>query len=212
VRVLRVGASALLIECERAADMSGVYVALAARRAAGALHVDELVPAAQTILLDGVADPERAAAEIAAAPLCAPAATTRGPSTENREVVEIPTVYDGPDLNDVAEFWCTDRAGVVAVHTSTEFEVAFCGFTPGFAYLGGLSERYHVPRRSVPRQRVPAGTVALAGAFGGVYPAASPGGWQCLGRTAIRLFDLDVDPPALLTPGVRVRFTAVDAG
>lgn len=209
MRILRVGASALLVECDRAADVPAIYRALTARRAAGSLHVDELVPAARTVLLDGVRDPARVAAELTAAPLTSAATAARpapGP------LVEIPTVYDGPDLAVVAGFWGTDAAGVVAVHTGIDFEVAFCGFAPGFAYLAGLPERRHVPRRDEPRPRVPAGTVALAGTFAGVYPTASPGGWQCLGRTDLRLFDLHADPPALLAPGTRVRFTAVDAG
>jgi allophanate hydrolase subunit 1 len=218
VRVLRVGASALLVECDRAADVPGVYLALAGRRAAGTLRADEIVPAARTILLDGVTDPDRLTADLAdltdlIGPGVAAAAVPGPPAGPGlREVVEIPTVYDGPDLDDVAALWGTDRAGVVAVHSGTEFDVAFCGFAPGFAYLAGLPERYHVPRRAVPRQRLLAGTVAIAGEFSAVYPTASPGGWQCLGRTEVRLFDLDADPPALLRPGVRVRFTPVGAG
>jgi KipI family sensor histidine kinase inhibitor len=209
MRILTAGASSLLIECDRATDVGPWYLALTAQRAAGQLRVDEIVPAAQTILLDGLADPSRVALQLADAP----APETVAPAgADRRKVVEIPTRYDGPDLDDVADLWGTDRDGVVAIHTGIEFDVAFCGFAPGFAYLSGPPERYHVARRPTPRQRVPAGTVAIAGAFGAVYPAASPGGWQCLGRTEVRLFDLDADPPALLTPGVRVRFTAVAAG
>ena len=84
--------------------------------------------------------------------------------------------------------------------------MAFGGFAPGFGYLTGLPPHLHVPRRSTPRTRVPAGALGLAGPFAGVYPTASPGGWQLVGRTDAVLFDPDRDPPALLRPGVRVRF------
>jgi KipI family sensor histidine kinase inhibitor len=186
------------------------YVELSHRRAAGLLRADEIVPAAQTVLLDGVADTSRVAEELAA--LAASPPSGRKPATLGSDalsIVEIPTVYDGPDLDDVARMWDTDRDGVVAIHAGTEFSVAFCGFVPGFAYLAGLPERYHVPRRAAPRERVAAGTVALASEYCGIYPAASPGGWQCLGRTDVRLFDLEADPPSLLTPGMRVRFSPV---
>jgi KipI family sensor histidine kinase inhibitor len=205
MRALRTGRSALLVECDCPADVSAWYVALVERRSAGLLDADEIVPGALTVLVDGVEDPPRVAADIRQMRVVSEAGTDSG----HRKTVEVPTVYDGPDLDDVARLWDTDRAGVVAVHSGVEFYVAFCGFAPGFAYLGGLPERYHVPRRSAPRQRVAAGTVALAGEFGGIYPAASPGGWQCLGRTDVRLFDLDANPPGLLTPGTRVRFIPV---
>ena len=202
MRVLRIGRSALLVECDDAADVPAWYRFLIRRREAGALEAVEIVPAAQTVLLDGVAQPDRVAVELAAAGTPDPTDADSRPAV----TVQIPTVYDGPDLDDVARLWGTDRAGVLAVHTGTLFTVAFCGFAPGFAYLSGLPERYHLPRRESPRTRVPAGTVALAGEFGAVYPTASPGGWQCIGRTDLTLFDLAADPPALLVPGTRVRF------
>jgi KipI family sensor histidine kinase inhibitor len=205
MRVLRAGRASLLIECDHPADVSAWYLALVQRRTAGLLLVDEVVPGAQTVLLEGLADPMRVVAEIDQMRVSAEAAVDPG----QVGTVDVPTVYDGLDLDDIARLWDTDRAGVIAVHSRIDFRVAFCGFAPGFAYLSGLPERYHVPRRSAPRQRVAAGTVALAGEFGGIYPTASPGGWQCVGRTELRLFDLAVNPPALLTPGVRVRFVPV---
>jgi KipI family sensor histidine kinase inhibitor len=91
--------------------------------------------------------------------------------------------------------------------TEIEFTVAFCGFAPGFAYMSGLADEWSVPRLDAPRPRVPAGAVALAGAYAGIYPTASPGGWRLVGRTDQNLFDVRREPPALLTPGTRVRLT-----
>jgi KipI family sensor histidine kinase inhibitor len=98
---------------------------------------------------------------------------------------------------------------VVARHTGSEWTVAFAGFAPGFGYLTGGDPRLEVPRRETPRTRIPAGSVGLAGRFAGVYPHDSPGGWQLIGSTTLRVWDLDRDPPALLAPGVRVRFEEV---
>lgn len=200
VRVLRAGPGALLLECPDTASVQAWHASLFAEREAGQLDAVEIVPAARTVLLDGVADPTALAAKLTTRPEPAPVPSGVGP------LVQIPTVYDGPDLAEVADLWGTDVAGVIAIHTSLEFRVAFCGFAPGFAYLTGLPARYHLPRRASPRPSVPPGTVALAGAFAGVYPVGSPGGWQLLGRTEVRLFDLAAEPSAPLAPGTRVRF------
>ncbi len=127
------------------------------------------------------------------------------------DVVEVPVVYDGPDLADVARLTGLPVDEVVAAHTGQEWSVAFGGFAPGFAYLVGGDERLAVPRRESPRTTVPAGSVGLAGEFSGVYPRPSPGGWQLIGRTDLPMWDLDRDPPALLVPGTRVRFVAVQS-
>ena len=95
----------------------------------------------------------------------------------------------------------------MARHGAVEFVSAFCGFAPGFAYLSGLPEELYVPRLDEPRSKVPPGSVGLAGQFTGVYPRSSPGGWQLIARTEETLWDLERDPPALLSPGTRVRFT-----
>ncbi|MEV5002862.1 5-oxoprolinase subunit B family protein [Nocardioides sp. LML1-1-1.1] len=124
-----------------------------------------------------------------------------------RELV-VPVTYDGADLADVAALTGLTPGEVVAAHTRTPWRVAFGGFAPGFAYLVGGDPRLHVPRRAQPRTTVPAGSVGLAGEFSGIYPRASPGGWQLLGRTGLVLWDLDRDPPALLTAGLTVRFEA----
>jgi KipI family sensor histidine kinase inhibitor len=124
-------------------------------------------------------------------------------------LVELPVVFDGPDLPDVARLTGRAVPALVAALTGVELTVAFGGFAPGFGYLTGLPEDLHVPRRETPRTRVPAGSVGLAGPYAGAYPRASPGGWQLVGRTDAVLFDVDRDPPALLVPGARVRFREV---
>ncbi len=201
MRARRAGPSAVLLEWDDEAAVSAAYDLLVAARTEGVLTASEIVPAARTVLVDGVTDPDRIRTLMEAGGVHAPS-----PAAGSLPTITIPTTYDGEDLDDVARMWRTDRAGVVAIHTGTEFRVAFCGFAPGFAYLTGLDAQHHVARRPSPRTRVPAGTVALAGPYSGVYPSASPGGWQCIGRTEAMLFDLENDPPALLAPGVTVRF------
>lgn len=120
--------------------------------------------------------------------------------------VEIPVRYDGPDLDAVAAHCGLSVDELVRLHSAPEYLVYFLGFQPGFAYLGGLDPRLHTPRRAEPRLAVPAGSVGLAGAQTGIYPLASPGGWQLIGRTALPLFDPQAEPPTLLAPGDRVRF------
>lgn len=125
------------------------------------------------------------------------------------EIVELPVLYEGPDLDDVARLTGLATNEIVSLHTAAEFTVAFTGFAPGFAYLTGLPDVLRVPRRDAPRTRVPAGAVALGGPYSGVYPRESPGGWQLIGRLAAwapALWDETRDSPALLRPGTRVRF------
>ena len=116
--------------------------------------------------------------------------------------------YDGPDLADVAAHCGLSTEEVVRRHTGADYVVYFIGFQPGFAYLGGLDEALHTPRRAEPRVAVPAGSVGIGGAQTGIYPLATPGGWQLIGRTALPLFDPQAEPPTLLAPGDRVRFVA----
>jgi len=128
--------------------------------------------------------------------------------------VEIPVAYggaDGPDLTDVARASGLAESEVAAVHASGDYFVCFLGFSPGFPYLGGMPPALAVPRRATPRTRVPAGSVAIAGTQAGIYPLASPGGWQLIGRTPVRLFDPLRTPPALLAIGDRVRFVPISA-
>ena len=198
IRTVPVGRHALLAEVASTAEATRLYAALRA----AALEVEDLVPAARTVLLDGVADHDAVRAFLAA---WSPDAPDGAPG----HVVEVPTTYDGDDLDDVARSWDMTRAEVVATHTSTEHVVAFCGFAPGFAYCTGLPRHLHVPRLARPRTRVPAGSVGLAGEYTGIYPTSSPGGWRLLGTTDLTLWDATAEPPATLSPGTRVRFTEV---
>jgi len=183
-----------------AIDCAQVVRAGALRDARPRCFVQVAANGDRSVLLDGLADPAMAAEAVRGWAPSPPQESTSAP------VVEIPVRYDGQDLPAVAHLWGTDLYSVVARLNGTEFRVAFCGFTPGFAYLTGLPADLAVPRLETPRTRVPAGSVALADVYAGIYPTASPGGWRLVGRTDVRLFDPDRDPPALLTPGTRVRF------
>ena len=204
-RLLPYGENAFLAEVATTAAATELYAA--ARRAVPAdLEVVDLVPGARTVLFDGVADLDglrrwledwRPGADL--------------PSEGRSRTVAVPTCYDGADLADVARRWGMTRDEAVATHTGLRFVVAFCGFSPGFAYCAGLPEELAVPRLPEPRARVPAGSVAVADVFTGVYPTGSPGGWRLLGRTGLPLWDPAAAEPALLSPGTRVRFVAVTA-
>ena len=200
MRLLPCGETALLLEVDGLDDVLALHAALAAAALPG---VVDLVPAARTVLL-------RLDPAVTAVPTLAAAVRRLPPAPRSArrtgELVEVPVVYDGPDLEEVGALTGLGARGVVAAHTGQTWTVAFAGFAPGFGYLVGEDDRLHVPRRRDPRTRVPAGAVALAGGFGGVYPRSSPGGWQLVGTTDARLWDVDREPPALLRPGVRVRF------
>lgn len=124
-------------------------------------------------------------------------------------LVEIPVIYDGPDLGFVAAHARLSLEEVVRIHAVPEYLVHMLGFTPGFPYLGGMDERIAAPRLEKPRVRIPAGSVGIAGAQTGVYPIESPGGWRLIGRTALKLYDPAREPPILLDAGDRVRFIPV---
>lgn len=197
MKVRRVGATALLIECSDPDQVEAWRTELWHRRESGELQAVEIVPGARTVLLDGVG-PETAT-------LLAGWEPRPGEARAEGELVGIPTDFDGEDLEAVADLWQVGPDEVVRRLVDTPFIVAFCGFAPGFAYLRGLPEAWSVPRLSAPRTRVPAGSVALAGDYAGIYPSASPGGWQLVGRTDTNLFDVRRTQPALLSPGTRVR-------
>jgi KipI family sensor histidine kinase inhibitor len=123
----------------------------------------------------------------------------------------IDVIYDGEDLAAVADLTGLTIREVVQAHTGTPWTVAFCGFAPGFAYLVGGDSRLQIPRRDEARVRVPAGSVAIAGAFSAVYPRVSPGGWQLLGRTEATLWDVGAESPSILSPGDAVTFRDSEA-
>ncbi|MFB7713075.1 allophanate hydrolase subunit 1 [Streptomyces sp. NPDC056105] len=200
MKALPVGDRALLVEVSGGEEAAALHAELLRRRAAGELRVREIVPAARTVLLDGLDEP--------AGRLAAQLPHWEFPPLPPREddAVHIPVRYDGPDLADVAALWGVAVEDVPRIHAAAEFRVAFCGFAPGFGYLTGLPARYDVPRRSTPRTSVPAGSVALAGPYTGVYPRSSPGGWQLIGTTDTVLWDHARVPAALLAPATLVRF------
>lgn len=173
----------------------------------------DVVPAARTLAVThapGAGDAVWAAVERAAAAWsggAAGGASGGAARTATGPLVEIPVVYDGEDLADVAARVGCSAEEVVSRHAGAEYRVAFCGFAPGFAYLRGLDARLVLPRRDVPRPRVPAGSVAIAAEYSAVYPGASPGGWHLLGTTRLAMWDPgDAAAPARLVPGMRVRF------
>ena len=200
------GDRALLIDCVSTGE--AVTLAEALRREA-IPGVADIVAGARTVLVT-VTDPAdlgSVRALLAGRPM-PPPNPPRAPGTAD---VVIEVVYDGPDLTAVAALLGMNIEEVVAAHTGTPWRVGFGGFAPGFAYLVDGDPRLNVPRRSDPRTQVPAGSVALAGEFSGIYPRASPGGWQLIGRTDAVLWDIDREPPPLLTPGMWVRFHDVAA-
>lgn len=233
-RVLPAGRDAVLLEVVPSGDALADAAAVAgladrvraALRDAGRPPVD-VVPGAVTVLVDGVGPADHGLLTGLLIRLPAPPRSPDpgpGPDPDGAvdlnhalgsaaPVLELPTVYDGPDLADVAARWGVSVGEAVARHAGLVFQAAFTGFAPGFAYLAGLPAEWVVPRRGESRAAVPAGAVGLAGPWCGVYPRVSPGGWQLLGRTAPdvtrRLFDPAAVPPALLGPGVRVRFVPV---
>ncbi|NUR47576.1 MAG: allophanate hydrolase subunit 1 [Hamadaea sp.] len=197
MRILPVGLTGWLVETETGDAAEALYVYLRDRALP---EVADLVPGARTVLVDCAGLPEAALRAVLDG--FSPA---RPPATVG-EIVEIPVRYDGPDLDEVARWAGCSPAEIIALHTGADLRVAFCGFAPGFAYLTGVPERLHVPRLSSPRTAVDAGSVALAGGYSAVYPRRSPGGWRIVGHTPVCLWDERRTPPALLTPGTRVRF------
>jgi KipI family sensor histidine kinase inhibitor len=201
VKLRVAGERGLLVEVDNLETVHRLHAALRELDPPG---VVELVPGYRTVLI--VADPGQAEAldELAARLPhleLPPAESVAG------ETVEIPVSYDGEDLPEVAGLTGLEPEEVVRRHTAPEYTVAFLGFSPGFPYLVGLDPALQVPRRDTPRTSIPAGSVGLAGNQTGIYPTASPGGWQLIGHTDVTLFDPARDPPALLAPGSHLRFT-----
>ena len=204
--IVRFGESALLVDLGDTQTPRSVAASLEAEPLDG---VAEVVPGLRSVLveLERYADPAaiRAAIEGRAAERTMMAVEGRGRT--------IPVVYGGdrgPDLAEVAELCGLPPDEVVERHAATVYDVLFDGFAPGFAYLGHLPHALRVQRLSTPRTRTPAGSVAVAGAMTGVYPAELPGGWRVIGATPVTLFEPARRPPAYLVPGDRVRFEPID--
>lgn len=190
------GPRAALVEVDDALTAAG----LASWGRTAGLGAGDIVPAAATVLFDGISADELRTRLPEVLP------TEQGHSSGH---VVVPVRFDGPDLERVALAWDRDVAGVVALLTATEFIAAFSGFAPGFAYLSGLPASLSLPRLDVPRPRVEPGSVALADSWAGIYPSASPGGWLLVGSTDAALWDVTRAAPALIVPGATVSFEAL---
>jgi KipI family sensor histidine kinase inhibitor len=195
VKVRPVGDAALLIETGTPHRLHSAVLALS--RA----DIVDVVPGERTVLVTTrpATDLNRLGGLLA--DLSLPEAAEAG-----GRPLRVPVAYDGEDLDEVAAFTGLSREEVVERHAAGEYVVAYLGFSPGFGYLTGLDEALHVPRRDTPRTAVPAGSVAIAGRYGAIYPSRSPGGWRLLGRTTLAMWDPEREPPSLLQPGTRVRF------
>lgn len=203
LHVLPCGDRGILVELDDLEDVIALHAALRDHEPPGLV---DIIPAAETLLIvfdPGVTTAARLTDDLAQLP-------DERPAGHDRPLVEIAVRYDGPDLAVVADAAGISVAEVVRRHLAATYTVAFTGFAPGFAYLTGLHPALTLPRREEPRVRVPAGSVAIADRYSGVYPRSGPGGWHLLGRTDAVLWDLGRNPPASLLPGTRVRF--VDDG
>lgn len=215
-RVLPVGDQAIVVEFGDTISPEindRVYELLRRVEAAGDSHVTELVPTYRSLLVqydaESVSFDEMR--EILA-PMLEPAETA-GHEAGTRTVFELPVAYGGehgPDLEAVASHTGLSPEQIIEIHSSTAYRVFMLGFAPGFPYLGGMDPAIACPRLKTPRTRVPAGSVGIAESQTGVYPNQSPGGWQLIGRTPVRLFDPTADPPAVILPGSFVRFVPID--
>ena len=195
------GTRAFLIECSALDEVMRWHAHLTAHPYPGQLDV---LAAAETVLLtfSSHAAARKAANDVVTARL-------DHADTASGKTVEIDVIYDGEDLAEVGELTGLGERGVIEAHTGAEWTAAFGGFAPGFAYLVASEDPLDVPRRDSPRTAVPAGSVALAGRFSAVYPQRSPGGWQLIGRTNERLWDVNREEPALIRPGDTVTYRAV---
>jgi KipI family sensor histidine kinase inhibitor len=194
------GEAALLVELASSDLAQALAASLRNDPPAGMV---EAVPGLASLLVE--LDPLKAEIERASVVIERRLARLR-PLPASGRLHTIPVTYDGPDLDGVAELTGLGPSEVVERHASAELRVLFCGFAPGFAYLGDLPPELRVDRLATPRTRTPAGSVAIAGSMSGIYPADLPGGWRVIGRTEIALFDPQGERPSLLVPGDRVRF------
>ncbi|MCH4249872.1 MAG: urea amidolyase family protein [Microbacteriaceae bacterium] len=204
-RIRAAGLGAVLAEVADQGEASALFRTL---QHLGLEGISELVPGERTVLIRydrSVLSPGRLTAALQVAE---PQSATSG----GGQLVRVPVVYDGPDLEAVAALTGLSVDEVIRRHSSATYRVSFTGFAPGFAYLTGGDPALNVRRRLSPRAAVPAGAVGLAGAYSGVYPRTSPGGWQLIGTALTDMWDERREPPALLKPGMRVRFDVAQAG
>ena len=213
-RIVLSGDAALLVEYEAriAPDINAHAVALADHlRAAAVPGVLDVVPAFRSVTI--YFDPLRTDVSALSAYIHAFVPPQNDGLSERSADVEIPVCYDldlGPDLAHVARASGLSVEAAIAAHTGRTYRVYMLGFMPGFAYLGTVDPRIAVPRLAVPRTRVPAGAVGIAGEQTGVYPSATPGGWNLVGQTPLAMLLAERTPPSLLMPGQTVRFRAID--
>ena len=214
MRVIAASDSSLLIVFGNAispglhARVIGMFHALRARQDA---RIRNLHPGYASLLVNF--DPLQMGHAELAAIVEQSASTVHTQDQPKRDVITIPVCYGGefgPDLMALANHAQISPDEVIRLHTSATYLVYFLGFSPGFAYMGGLPAKLHMPRLATPRAHVVAGTVGIAGSQTGVYPVDSAGGWRLIGRTPWRMFDPDSDPPTRLQPGDTVRFSAID--
>jgi KipI family sensor histidine kinase inhibitor len=226
MRIEPLGDSALIVRVvddyarDPEAALNAVLAALRTLQAAAIPGVTELAPAYATVgLFFDVAEISRAA--LGSDPSdwlktrvesVLKVRSDEGEEDIEARQIEIPVCYDrefAPDLDDVARTTGLDSTEVIERHSSAAYRVACVGFIAGFPFLSGLPPELATPRRPVPRKQVPAGSVGIGGAQTGVYPRTSPGGWNLIGRTPTRLFDVQNRPPAILLAGDRVRFRKI---
>lgn len=206
VKIAPLGDAALLVELGQRIDTALNTRALALAAALGARRdVREAVPGYATVAVHY--DPEQVTYRGLATAI-GKLVQARPPKAKPGRLHRIPVEYDGPDLNEAADQLNLGVEELVRLHTQPVYRCFMVGFAPGWAYLGPLPEQLRLPRRSVPRTHVPAGSVAIAGAQTGVYALPTPGGWHLIGRTSVKLFLPRSDPPSLLRTGDRVKFFA----
>lgn len=211
VRVLPYGLAHALVELDTQEQVRRWHASIRRHRVEGVL---EVIPAARTVLVHF--DPERTGyrrlrEELRTIPTVerdGQRAATGERHEQRTDEVVVPVRYDGPDLHEVSVATGLSRQEVVDRHVRATYTVAFCGFSPGFGYLTGLDPALHLPRRANPRTSVPPGSIALADEYTGIYPRSSPGGWRLIGHSDLVAWDPRRSPPALFTPGTRVRFEA----
>jgi KipI family sensor histidine kinase inhibitor len=197
----------MLVDLASAAEVIDLHDSLLAQ---GNRALTAVVPAARTVLIGF--DPaliEPAAVTELVGRCTRPNSATELSKAKRKATtgpVLVPVHYDGADLAAVAEQSGLSVEAVISHHLDAEYTVQFCGFSPGFGYLSGLDQRLQLPRLASPRPVAPAGSVAIADEYTGIYPRASPGGWRLIGRSELALFDIHRDPPAVLSPGTTVRF------